>query len=102
MNVNALTSSLQTFINASSFKIGQQPTGGLAIWWLDVVSIGILSLSASVSADVILLGFCLLASSFVFLLDCGSGLTIFKFHHIAKPCPLPATLCEIVVLTETH
>jgi len=42
-------------------------TGGLAIWWLDVVSFGILSLSAAVSADVILLGFCLLVSSFVFL-----------------------------------
>ena len=46
---------------------------GLAIWWLDVVSFIILSLSAAVSADVILLGFCLLASSFVFLLGCGSG-----------------------------
>ncbi len=43
------------------------------------------SLSAAVSADVILLGFCLLASSFVFLLGGGSGLTIFKFHYIAKP-----------------
>jgi len=40
------------------------------------------------SADVILLGFCLLALTFVFLLGCGSGLTIFKFHHIAKPCPI--------------
>jgi len=30
------------------------------------------------------MGFWLLSSSFVFLLGCGSGLTIFKFHHIAK------------------
>jgi len=50
----------------------------LAIWWLDVISFGILSLSAAVSADVILLGFCLLASSFVFLLGCGSGLDDFQ------------------------
>jgi hypothetical protein len=50
----------------------------LAIWWLDVVSFIILSLSAAVSADVILLGFCLLASSFVFLLGSGSGLDDFQ------------------------
>jgi len=30
-------------------------------------------------------GFCLLASAFVFLFGGGSGRTIFKFHHIAKP-----------------
>jgi len=59
-------------------------TFGLAIWWLDVVNFGILSPSAAVSADIILMGFWLLSSSFVFLLGCGSGLTIFKFHHIAK------------------
>jgi hypothetical protein len=67
----------------------------LAIWWLDVVSFGILSLSAAVSADVILLGFCLLTSSFVFLFGCGSGRTFFKFHHIAKPW----TLCVILEVT---
>jgi hypothetical protein len=55
-----------------------QPTFGLAIWWLDVVSFIILSLSAAVSADVILLGFCLLASSFVFLLCISSGLDVFQ------------------------
>ena len=43
-----------------------QATGGLAICWLYVVSFGILLLSTAVSADVILIGFCLLASSFVF------------------------------------
>jgi hypothetical protein len=40
------------------------------------------------------LGFCLLTSSYVFLLGCGSGLTIFKFHHIANPCPLAAILFD--------
>jgi hypothetical protein len=50
----------------------------LAIWWQDVVSFIILSLSASVPADGILLGFCLLASSFVFLLGCGYGLDDFQ------------------------
>ncbi len=28
----------------------------------------------------------------VFLLGCGTGLTIFKFHHMAKPCPLAVIL----------
>ena len=69
--------------------INLQPTGGLAIWWLDVVNFIILSLSAAFSADVFLLGFCLLTSSFIFLLDCDSGRTIFKFHNIAKPYRRP-------------
>ena len=66
-------------------KIDQHTTFGLAIWWLDVVSFGILSLSAAVSADFFQFGFLLLASSFILLLGCGFGRTIFKFHHIAKP-----------------
>jgi hypothetical protein len=77
-----------------------QLTWGLAIWWLDVVSFGILSLSAAVPADVILMGFCLLSSSFVFLLGCGSGRTIFKFHHIAKPCSLVASVQTDTTINE--
>jgi len=72
----------------------------LAIWWLDIVSFGFLLLSAAVSADVILLGFCLLVSSFVFLLGCGSGRTIFKFHHIAKPWPLHAIVVTLTIISD--
>jgi hypothetical protein len=30
----------------------------------------------------------LLSSSLVIRFGCGSGLTFFKYRHIAKPCPL--------------
>jgi hypothetical protein len=40
--------------------------------------------------DGILFGFLLLSSSSVILFSSGSGLTIFKYRHIAKPCPLAA------------
>jgi len=42
----------------------------------------VVSLSTAVAADVILLGFCWLTSSFVLLLGCGSKRMIFKFHYI--------------------
>ena len=77
-------------------RMALQPTGGLAIWWLDVVTFGILSLSAAVSADVILLGFCLLASSFVFLMACGSGQDDFQIpphrQAVTVACHFSATL----------
>ena len=44
--------------------------------------------SAAVPADVILMSFCLLPSSFVFLLGFISKLDVIKFHHIFKPYPL--------------
>jgi len=74
------------FGNLEHLEEKLQATWLLLQVWRDVVSFIILSLSAAVSADGILLGFCLLTSSFVFLFGCGSGRTIFKFHHIAKVC----------------
>ena len=38
-----------------------------------------------ISADGILPGFCWLTSAFIYKFSIGYGLTIFKYHHIAKP-----------------
>ena len=56
----------------------------------DVVIIGILSLSSSYPADVILLGFYFLSSSAVTLLCFSPGRTVIKSPTCTKPWPLAA------------
>ncbi|MBS1747089.1 MAG: hypothetical protein JST21_13040 [Bacteroidetes bacterium] len=65
---------------------GEHTTRGLALFWLDNVTSSLMLLSAAYPADVILMGFYLLSSSFVILFSNSTGLEVFQ---MPKTTPSP-------------
>jgi hypothetical protein len=66
----------------------ERTTFGLLQGWLDIGAMGILSLLCFIWAGPTLLGFCLLACTFISLINSGSGQTSNEFQPCSKPCPL--------------
>jgi hypothetical protein len=70
----------------------QRLTSGLLQGWQDIGAMVILSLLCFIWAGPTLLGFCLLACTFISLISSGSGRTSNEFQPCSKPCPLGVML----------
>jgi hypothetical protein len=74
---------------SSQWQLRWTHTKGLAIWWQDVETSAMCYYQQQFQPTNIY-EFFIVIFNFRFLISCGCGLTVIKYHHIAKPKSLAA------------